>query len=52
MPLNLCLPDVIPKRQTHIQGDRVLPLEGQINAWYGINQKLAWGIQDAEFEKF
>ena len=50
MSPNLCLPDVIPNRQTSIQGDQVLSLDEQINAWYGINQKLAWGIQDAEFE--
>ncbi len=50
MSPNLNLPDLIPKRQMSNRGDQVLSLEEQINAWYGINQKLAWGIQDAEFE--
>ena len=50
MSPNLWLPDVIPKRQTRTQGDQVLSLDEQINAWYGINQKLVCGIQDVEFE--
>jgi len=51
MSPNLWLPDLIPKEQTGSRGDQVLSLEEQINAWYGVNQKMAWGIQDVEFEK-
>jgi hypothetical protein len=51
MSPNLWLPDLIPKGQTSILGDQVLLLEEQINAWYGVSQKMAWGIQDVEFEK-
>jgi len=48
---NLGLPDLIPKEQTSSRGDQVLSLEEQINAWYGVNQKMAWNIQDVVFEK-
>jgi hypothetical protein len=51
MSLNLWLPDVIQKEQTSSREDQVLSLEEQINAWYRVNQKMAWGIQDVEFEK-
>ena len=51
MSPNLGLPDLIPKERTSSRGDQVLSLEEQINAWYGVNQKMAWGIQDVEFEK-
>jgi hypothetical protein len=50
MSPNLWLPDVIPKEQTSIWGDQVLSLEKQVLAWYRANQKMAWGIQDVEFE--
>lgn len=48
---NLWLPDLIPNKQTSSREDQVLSLEEQINAWYRVNQKMAWGIQDVEFEK-
>jgi hypothetical protein len=51
MSSNLWLPDLIPKKQTSRRGDQVLSLEEQINAWYEVNQKMVWGIQDVEFDK-
>ena len=51
MSSNLWLADLIPKEQTSRRGDQVLSLEEQINAWYGVNQKMTWGIQDIEFDR-
>ena len=51
MSPNLWFPDLIPKEQTSNWGDLILSLEEQTNAWYEVNQKMAWGIQDVEFEK-
>ena len=51
MSSNLWLPELIQKDQTSCRVNQVLSLKEQINAWYGINQKMVWGIQDVEFEK-
>ena len=48
---NLWLPDFVSEKQTIYLGDHVLSLEEQIKAWYEVNQKMAWGIQEIEFEK-
>ena len=46
MSPNLWLSDLIPKEQTSSRENQVLSLEEQINAWYSVNQKMAWGIRD------
>ena len=51
MSPNLWFSDLIPKEQTGSRGNQILPLEEQTNTWYEVNQKMAWGIQDIEFEK-
>jgi hypothetical protein len=50
MSPDLWLPDLTPRGQASIRADQVLSMEEQINAWRGVNQKMAWDIQDVEFE--
>jgi hypothetical protein len=43
--------DIISERRTNASAPTFLTLEEQIEGWQRANQKMAWGIKDAEFAK-
>ena len=42
--------DIISDRSTGLPHPTILSLEKQVDCWYRANDKMAWGIQEAEFE--
>lgn len=44
--------DILTERRTGAPSPTFLSLGKQIDCWYRANQKMAWGIKDAEFENW